>query len=191
MSVQSVTLIKGDRVSAETDYRDALPVNMYAVAREILGAKGYMIQYPGLTKLGDGFGIDRGANYNERFVDQYRVSGSKLIKVDTSGNVVELGSVPGSSQVAVPYSFNTQAIITETQMFLYDPVGGFREVTDSDLGDPIDGDWINGVYFLTDGETIYHTKASDESQIDPLDFATAEFMPDPSLGIAKTSKSPV
>lgn len=49
-----VNLIKGDRVSTKTDYRDALPVNMYAVQREILGANGYLLNYPGLTQLGTG-----------------------------------------------------------------------------------------------------------------------------------------
>lgn len=31
-----LTFIKGDKVSSKTDYRDALPVNMYAVRRPIL-----------------------------------------------------------------------------------------------------------------------------------------------------------
>ena len=47
MPVAPITLIKGDKIGIETDYRDALPVNMYAVKRDILGAKGYMIEYPG------------------------------------------------------------------------------------------------------------------------------------------------
>ena len=96
MPTAPITLIKGDKVGIETDYRDALSVNMYAVKKDILGAKGYMIGYPGLTKLSDGSGIDRGGNYNERFSDQYRVSGNKLISVSSGGAVVELGTIPGS-----------------------------------------------------------------------------------------------
>ena len=46
--------------------------------------------------------------------------------------------------------------------------------------------WINGYYFLTDGEYVYHTDISNEEAIDPLKYATAEFMPDDSLGVAKT-----
>ena len=74
-----ITLIKGDKVSNLTDYRDALPVNMYAIEKEILGAKGYMLVYPGLTSFGTGLGVDRGANYNERSGDHFRVSGTRLI----------------------------------------------------------------------------------------------------------------
>ena len=186
-----VNLIKGDRVSTKTDYRDALSVNMYAVQREILGAKGYMLCYPGLTQVATGSGVDRGANYNERFEEQYRVSDTNLIRVNTGGSVDVLGAVPGTLQAAMPYSFNTQAVIADGNMFLYSPSGGFEKVTDPDLGEPIDGVWVDGYYFLTDGEFIYHTDITDESSIDPLKFATAEFMPDPSLGVAKTQDNKV
>jgi hypothetical protein len=185
-----VNLIKGDKVSSKTDYRDALPVNMYAVAQEILGASGYMLCYPGLTKLTDGLGKDRAGNYNERFKKQFRVSGDSFIEVSPAGSMV-LGTIPGVSQAALPYSFNTQAAIADGKMFLYDQVAGFREVTDENLGNPIDGIWVDGYYFLTDGEYIYHTDITDESSIDPLKFATAEFMPDPSLGLAKTQDNKV
>jgi len=188
-----VTLIKGDKVSSIVDYRDALPVNMYAVQKDILGAQGYMLSYPGLSSFGTGLGIDRGANYNERSVDHFRVSGTKLISVSSAGIVTELGTIPGASQCRLQnfYSFNTQGIIADGKMFLYDAVGGFREVVDGDLGDPIDGVWVDGYYFLTDGEYIYHTDIIDEESISPLKFATAEFMPDASLGVAKTKDNKV
>jgi len=188
-----VTLIKGDKVSSLVDYRDALPVNMYAIEKEILGAKGYMQSYPGLTSFGTSLGVDRGANYNERFKNHFRVSGTHLISVSTLGVVTDLGDIPGVSQCRLQnfYSFNTQGIIADGKMFLYDAVGGFREVVDADLGSPIDGVWIDGYYFLTDGEYLYHTDIDDEESIDPLKYATAEFMPDLSLGLAKTKDNKV
>ena len=193
MPTAPITLIKGDDIGIETDYRDALPVNMYAVKRDILGAKGYMIGYPGLLKLADGIGVDRGGNYNERFSDQYRVSGNKLISVSSVGAVTELGTIPGISQARLIdfYSFNTQGIIADGKFFLYDPTGGFQEITDTDLGSPIDGVWVDNYYFMTDGEYLFHTDIDDETAIDPLKFATAEFMPDPSLGLAKTQDNKV
>ncbi|MCP4632834.1 MAG: hypothetical protein GY855_07890, partial [candidate division Zixibacteria bacterium] len=163
----------------------------YAVVRNILEAKGYMLSYPGLSLLGAGSGVDRGGNYNERFSNHFRVSGTKLISVSASGTVVELGTVSGSEQVAMPYSFNTQCVIADGKMFLYSSGGGFVEVTDSDLGNPIDAVWVDGYYFLTDGEYIFHTDISDETAIDPLKFATAEFMPDPTLGLAITQDNKV
>ena len=187
----AITLIKGDKIDDNTDYRDALPVNMYAVPREVLGAKGYMLCYPGLTSFGIGSGVDRGGIYNERFGAHYRVSGTKLIEVSSAGIITELGDVSGTEQIALPFSFNTQCIIADGKMFLYSPGGGFSEVVDGDLGNPIDGVWIDGYYFLTDGEYIYHTDIANENAIDPLKFATAEFSPDPTLGVGKTTDNKV
>jgi len=188
-----ITLIKGDKLSIETDYRDLLPVNMYAVRREILGAEGYLIQYPGMDYITEASGKDRGAVYNERFNSHYRVSGKNLISVSTGYDVTILGEVSGNKQVTLQdfYSFNTQGIISEGRFFLYDPIEGFREVVDPDLGSPIDGVWIDGYYFMTDGEFLFHTDINDEESIDPLKFATAEFMPDPSIGVAKTQDNKV
>lgn len=184
-------LIKGDSIGVETDYRDALPVNMYTVLRQIFDVPGYMIQMPGLTQYATGSGIDRGGNWNERFQDHYRVSGTDLISVAADGTVVVLGTISGTDTASLPYSFNTQGIVADGKFFLYDPVGGFREVTDADLGDPIDCVWVDGYYFFTDGEFIYHTDITDEEAIDPLKFATAEFMPDPDLGVGKTQDNKV
>ena len=178
---QTVNIIKGDKVDPNTDYHDALPVNMYAVQREILGAKGYMLCYPGLAYFGMGSGLDRGAVYNERRDSHFRVSGEKLILVNSSGAKTELGTITGTTQVSLPYSFNTQAVIADGKMWLYD--GTLTRVTDENIGSPIDGVWIDGYYFLTDGEYLYHTELTDESAVNTLSYATAEFMPDPSLGI--------
>lgn len=192
MPTVPINLIKGDKIGIETDYRDALPVNMYAVKKDILGAKGYMIGYPGLTKLADGYGADRGGTYNERFKNHYRVSGNKLISVSSDGVVSELGDIPGAKQARLSdlYSFNTQGIIADGRFFLYSP-GVFQEVTDTDLGSPIDGVWVDQYYFMTDGEYLFHTELADETSVDPLMYATAEFMPDPSLGLAKTPDNKV
>lgn len=188
---QSVlNLIKGDKVGSETDYRDALPVNMYAVRRETLGVAGYMLQMPGIASQATGIGVDRGAQWNDKQDAHFRVSGEKLIKVD-GGTVTELGDIPGESQASLSHSFNTQAIVADGKYYLYDETSGFREVTDPDLGTPIDVTWVDGYYFFTDGEYIYHTDISDESSIDPLKFATAEFIPDYTYGVAKTEDNKV
>ncbi len=181
-----ITLIKGDKIGVETDYRDYLPENMTAVAKQTFGAKGYMLQLPGLSLLGEGSGQDRGGIWNERFYDHYRVSGGDFISVTKDGVASTLGAITGNRTASLPYSFNTQGIIADDKFWLYSPSGGFNEVTDPELGDPIDGVWVDGYYCLTDGEFIYHTDINDESSIDPLKFATAEFMPDPSLGCGKT-----
>lgn len=185
-----LNLIKGDKKGSETDYRDALPQNMYAVARDVLGVAGYMLQWPGIEQVATGIGVDRGGHWNDKQDKHFRVSGSKLVTV-SGATVTELGSVSGSEQVAMDHSFNTQAVVAGGNYYLYDATDGFRQVTDPEVGSPIDVVWVDGYYFFTDGEFIYHTDISDEESIDPLKFATAEFIPDFTYGVSKTEDNKV
>lgn len=190
MPVLSSPLIKGDKISSKADYRDALPENMLAVQRNILNASGYLISHPGLESFAVGAGIDRGGYWNERQNSHFRVSGNQLISIDVLGNVTSIGLISGSKRASLVHSFDTQAIVEDGKMWLYDGAA-LTQVTDADLGAPIDITWIDGYYFLTDGEFIYHTNLGDEFQIDPLKFATAEFSPDPTLAVDKTSSNQV
>ena len=83
----SIPFIKGDKVDDNTDYRDALSVNYYAVLRSIYGEEGYMLNYYGLTDFATGQGISRGSIWvaRESFEGQYRVSGASLIKIEEIG----------------------------------------------------------------------------------------------------------
>lgn len=189
MPVANLPIIKGDRTVDNADYRDALPVNYTLVAREILGASGYLISHDGLTLHATGFGVDRGGYWNERQSIHFRVSGSKLASVGADGSIVSLGSVSGSDRASMTHSFNTQMIVADGRAWLYD--GTLTQMTDPDLGAPIDVTWVDSYYFFTDGEFLYHTDITDETSIDPLKFATSEFSPDPTLAVDRTSGNQV
>lgn len=191
MASTPINLIQGDESGTETDYRNALSINMSGILRPLFGAKGYMLQQPGLTQYGEGVGVDRGGVWNPRLINHFRVSGTSFIEVDADGVSTTLGAISGTDTVTLPYSFNTQGIVADGRFYLYDPIEGFREVTDPDLGDPIDAVWVDGYYFFTDGDFIYHTDIDDEEEIDPLKFATAEFQPDPSNGVGLTPDNKV
>src|ERR1043165_5878607 len=186
-----INLVKGDKVSDQTDYLDVLPENMFAVPKPIMGAAGYMLQNYGLTEYGTGVGPDRGGVWNERHQAHYRVSYSQFIIVAENGSNQRFGNIPDMTQVSLPYSFNTQAVIGGGGFYLYDPAGGFRQVTDPYVKTPVDGTWVDGYYVLTDGEFLYHTRIENESQINPLAYATAEFSPDQTLGLGRTSDNKV
>ena len=104
---QILTLIKGDKVGDETDYRDALPVNMIAVAKPLFGIAGYMLQSPGLTQYGNSAGVSRGGLWNERQSNLYRVQGNQLVSVSNDGAVANLVTITGSDTVSLPYSFKS------------------------------------------------------------------------------------
>lgn len=191
MPEMTISFLKGDAVDNRVDYRDQLPENMTGIIRPILGVDGYMWQQPGLEEFGTGIGVDRGGLWNERLNSHFRLSGNRFIEVDENGNSTELGIIAGDRPASLPYSFNTQAIIAQGAYYLYDPTNGFRPVTDPDVGVPIDACWIDGYYFFTDGDTIYHTDIDDEESIFPLKFATSEFSPDRTVGVGKTTDNKV
>ena len=137
MPEQIITFVKGDKISDETDYRDQLPVNMSPIFRPMFGADGYMLEWPGLTSFGTASGISRGGVWNERVERHYRISGNEFGEVSSGGVFTKLGDVPGGDVASLPYSFETQAIIADGKFYLYDPVNGFRQVTDPEGRTPI------------------------------------------------------
>jgi hypothetical protein len=178
----------GDKHGSETDYRDQLLVNYTLISREIKGDQGYILSHPGLTLLGNAVGVDRGGWFNPRQNSHLRVSETTLISLNTNGSYDAIGVIPGSQHVIMDNSFETQGILSDGRFWLYDGAT-LTEVIDEDLGSPIDFKWINGVYFFTDGENLYHTTATSEFNIDPLTFATSEFSPDRTYGLIKNEQN--
>ncbi len=189
-----IPFVKGDsagRPGFAADYFDRLPENMYTVHEPHLETAYYILTYPGIADFGTGIGNDRGGIWNERQLNHFRVSGLSFIEVDENGDSTILGTVTGTEQVSLARSFNTQAIVGDNKYFLYDPDNGFRQIIDPNVGNPIDVTWVDGYYFFTDGENLYHTTLADEEVIEPLGFATAEFSPDPTLAVAKDKNNQV
>lgn len=180
-----IPLIKGDKVDSDVDYRDALPVNMTAINHPIKGAAGYMMQWYGLSSFAAGEGVDRGARWVSRseFKGHYRVSGESFIKVNDDGSTTVLGSIAGSDQARIAFSFNNIAIVANGSLYYYNPTDGFRQISDPDIGSPIDIVWGDGYFILTDGEDIYHSDILDEESFNPLNFTNPQFRPDPAFGL--------
>lgn len=190
----NVPFIKGDskgRVGTTTDYRDTLNVNILAVTSEHLGTPYYLRTQPGLKAFGEAPSIDRAAIWNSRTNGHFRVSGAQLVEVDETGAVTVLGSIPGGDEVSMAYSFNNLAIVAARRFYLYNPTAGVRQVRDADVGRPIDVTWVDGYFFFTDGSNVYHTLITNEEQIDPLQFSTAEFSPDETLAVLRDQNNQV
>lgn len=181
----SIPFIKGDKVDNNTDFRDALPVNYYAVLRDIYGEQGYMINYYGLTDFATGQGVSRGSIWVERagLEGQYRVSGTSLIKIENDQSVTVLGTISGTDQASMTYSLNNLAIVADKKLYYYNPTDGFRQITDSAVGSPIDIVWADFRFVLTDGEYLFQSSLLDESEYEPLDFSGSDFQPDKILGV--------
>ena len=183
--MDSIPFIKGDKVDNNTDYRDALSVNYYAVLRKIYDEEGYMLNYYGLSHFADGQGISRGKIWvaRESFSGQYRVSGQKLIKVEDDESITILGDIPGTDQASLTYSLNNLAIVANKKLYYYSPTDGFRQITDSTVGEPIDIVWADFRFVLTDGEFLFQSKELNEEEYEPADFVGSDFQPDKIWGV--------
>jgi len=184
-----IPLIKGQRKS-KYDYRDNLPVNMTSVVSQIEGDTGYMLTHDGLTKLAQTGGVARGGYFNERLNSHFRVSGNNLENIATDGTVDNLGAIAGQGTVSFAESFNSLAIVAGGKYYLYD-ASGLQEVTSPNLGVPIDITWFSGIYVMTDGEFIYNTSLSDETEIRVLDYVSSEFASDPIKGLLRTDSNQI
>lgn len=185
MPEQQIPLTRGDKVDSNTDYRDALPVNMYAVNKDILGAAGYMLNWYGIASYSTGKGVDRGSIWVSRkeFEGHYRISGGFLVNVSVSGITTSLGEITGTGEVSLAYSFNNLAIVADGKLWYYNKILGLRQITDLDVGKPIDIAWADGYFILTDGEDIFHSDITNEESFLPLDFGNAQFLPDATNGL--------
>lgn len=204
MPATQVSLIKGDSVDNNTEYRDSLPTNMFVIPREVLGTNGYLINWYGLANFATGEGVDRGAIWvsNADLEGHYRVSGNSLLSIDTDGAIDNLGDIPGSGQVSMDYSFNNLAIVADEKLFYYNKNDGLREISGvvdngnntpigTSVGSPIDLVWVDGYFFVTDGDDIYHSDITNEERFLPLDFGNAQFLPDPSRGLGKNEDNEI
>lgn len=185
----AVSLLKGDKFDpSQVDYRDALSVNMYGVPHPVLNAAGYMYQMPGLTSHATGRGLDRGGIWcsAEGFEGHYRVSGTDLVAIDDAGSTTVLGSVPGTEQCPITFSFNNLILVADKKLYYYNPIAGFRQITDAgNVGSPIDVIFVANFVVLTDGSRIYHSQILNEEVFPIENEAVAEFEPDITLALEK------
>ena len=100
----------------EGDWLDSLPLNMLAVPKPVLEAQGYMRSWPGLDKTIDVPGSPRGVVLNDVDNITYRINGTSLINA-TTGDI--LADVGGSGHASMPFSRNSQAIVSNGTMYYW------------------------------------------------------------------------
>ena len=101
----------------EGDWLDSLPVNMIAVPKPVLNAGGYMRNWFGSNIR---YATDlpaRGAILNDVMNIPFRVQGTKLVN-DKTGQV--LADVGGRGFASMPFSRNTQAIVSDGRLQFWD-----------------------------------------------------------------------
>ena len=179
-----IPILSGIYTDNGPDFRTSYPVNMIPVPKNNGISQGFLRPADGLVSNGTGPGIDRGGiNWNGVC---YRVMGSKLVTVSSTGVVTVIGDVGNNGQlVTMDYSFDRLAIASNEDLFYWSPSLGLVQVTDPDLGIVLDVVWVDGYFMTTDGEFLIVTELSDPTQVNPLKYGSSEIDPDPVVALLK------
>lgn len=177
-----IPVLNGTYTDQDADFRSSYPVNLIPVPKDNGIAKGYLRPADGITPFTTGPGFDRGGyNWNGT---HYRVMGTKLVSVSSTGAVSTLGDVGGSGQVSFANSFDRLAIASSGSLF-YLQGSTVTRVTDADLGIVLDVIWVDGYFMTTDGTSLVVTELNDPFAVNPLKYGSSEADPDPVLGLLK------
>lgn len=179
-----IPIVNGIYTDNGPDFRTSYPVNMIPVPKSNGISEGFLRPADGLVANGTGPGIDRGGiNWNGVC---YRVMGSKLVTVSSTGVVTVLGDVQNDNKlVTLDYSFDRLVIASNLKLWYWSPSLGLIQVTDPDLGIVLDVVWVDGYFMTTDGEFLVVTELSDPTQVNPLKYGSSEIDPDPVVALLK------
>lgn len=179
-----IPLLNGVTSDANGDFRTTYPVNLIPVPKDTGISKGYLRAAPGLTQFATGPGPDRGGvNWNGI---TYRVQGTSFVRVNADGTVNVLGAVASGAIARMAYSFDYLCVVVGGRAYLYSAsLGTFQQITDPDIGAPIDVLWIDGYFQFTDGAYLYVTDLANPFSIDPLKYGSSEADPDAISGVLK------
>lgn len=111
----------------------------------------------------------------------YVVSGNKLFKIDSAYTATELGSLTGTGPVSMADNGNQLFIACNGPSYIYnDNTGVFQEISDPDFPGAVSVAYLDGYFVFNepDSQKVWVTSLLEGTQVDPLDFASAEGSPD-------------
>ncbi len=177
-----IPVISGIYTDGNADFRSSYPVNLIPVPKDQGVSQGYLRPADGVVEFGEGPGIDRGGiNWNGIC---YRVMGSKLVSIGSTGEATVLGDVGSGGQVSFDYSFDRLAVASAERLYYWDG-GTLTSVSDADIGVVLDVVWVDGYFMTTDGEFLVVTELNDPLAVDPLKYGSSEVDPDPVKALLK------
>ena len=178
-----ISIVGGIFTDNGPDFRTAYPVNLIVTPKGSGISDAYLRPADGIVANGTGPGIDRGGiNWNGVM---YRVMGTSLVSISSTGTVTTLGDVGSGGLVTFDYSFDLLAIASGGRLYYWSPAGGLVQVTDPDLGTVLDFCWVDGYFMTTDGEFLIVTELTDPMQVNPLKYGASEVDPDPVVSLIK------
>ena len=177
-----IPILSGAYSDGNADFRVSYPLNLTPVVQSQGISTGYLRPADGIISNGTGPGLDRGGiEWNNVL---YRVMGTSLVSISSTGVVTTIGTIPGSDRAIMVYSFDYLAIAANGSLYLYDGTT-LAQNTDPDLGTVVDVVWVDGYFMTTDGEFLVITELNNPFAVDPLKYGSSEIDPDPVVGLIK------
>lgn len=140
--------------------------------------QGALLTPQSLTQFGTtGGGVNRGSMTMSGV--PYFINGSSLYSMDFEGTPTTIGDISGAGRVSMANNGDKLCIVVPGgNAYVYD--GALSLITDTDFR-PSDTVVFKDGYFVftaSDGSVFFNSELNDPSNIDPLDFGTAEINPD-------------
>lgn len=178
-------------VARSVNAADNRMVNLYP---EVVPEGGQMPAYlnraPGLKfQQTIGTGPIRGLwAHQTQGTDFYVVSGSQVYKLTSlTATPTLLGTItPGTTPVSIADNGDQIVFVTNPDAYIYtESTGTFAKVTDPDFPGAVTVGYLDGYFVFNEpnSQKIWVTSLLDGTQIDPLDFASAEGSPDGVVGV--------
>lgn len=172
----------GTYTDSGAEFRTSYPRNLVPVIKDTGISKLFLRTAEGLTRFDSGAptiaGFDRGGINWQGIC--YRVIGSSFVSISAAGVVTVLGTLMNDGlPVAMAYGYSNQGIgIVSGKSFYYYVGGSLQQVTDSNVGSPIDLLWMGGYFVLFDGTYSYVTDLDNQFNINSQKYGSDSNSPD-------------
>jgi hypothetical protein len=116
----------------------------------------------------------------------YAVCGTTLYKLDSAYAITALGTIAGSGPVSMSDNGTQIFIAANGPSYIYNAsTDTFAQIADPDFPGAVTVGYLDGYFVFNEpnSQKIWITSLLDGSQVDPLDFASAEGSPDGVVGL--------
>jgi hypothetical protein len=150
---------------------------------------GFLSRCPGLKFLQTvGTGPVRGLwAHQTNGSDFYVASGQQFFKLSSlTGTPTLLGTISGTGPVSIADNGTQLFIACNPRSYIYnETLNTFAEITDIDFPGAVTVGYLDGYFVFNepDSQKVWVTQLFEGTQIDPLDFASAEGSPDGLVGL--------
>ena len=173
-------------VARSVNAADARMVNLFPeIVPEAGKEPAFLNRAPGL-KLEVAVGVGPIRGLWQLAGNMYVVSGSQLYKVTPAYVVTLLGTVTGTGPVSMADNGTQLFVACNGPSYIFNSLTNvFQQITDPDFPGAVTVGYLDGYFVFNEpnSQKIWVTALLEGTQVDPLDFASAEGSPDGVVGI--------